>query len=76
MGTRKRRLAGIHDDSREVLEHAGALVTAASSARQAIEFCASLRPDVIVTDLAMPDDDGVWLAEQLRARGEACRSLP
>jgi CheY-like chemotaxis protein len=25
---------------------------------------------VVVTDLSMPDEDGVWLAEELRARGE------
>jgi CheY-like chemotaxis protein len=70
-------LVGIHvlivddnDDSREVcarvLEHCGALVTAASSARQALSFSATIRPDVVVTDLSMPDDDGVWLVEQLR----------
>ena len=73
-------LAGIHvlvvedhDDSRDVwervLRYAGALVTAARTARQALELCASVHPDVVVTDLAMPDEDGVWLAEELRARG-------
>jgi CheY-like chemotaxis protein len=74
------RLAGTHvlvvedhDDSRDlwerVLRYAGALVTAAGSAHQALELCASVRPDVVVTDLAMPDEDGIWLAEELRARG-------
>jgi CheY-like chemotaxis protein len=74
-------LAGIHvlivedhDDSRDlwerVLQYAGALVTAARSARQALVLCSSVRPDVVVTDLSMPDEDGVWLAEELRARGE------
>ena len=33
-------------------------------------FCATLRPDVVVTDLAMPDEDGVWLTEQLHMHGE------
>ena len=75
------RLAGIHvlvvedhDDSRDlwerVLRYAGALVTAARSARQALELCTNVRPDIVVTDLAMPDEDGIWLAEELRARGE------
>jgi len=75
------RLAGIHvlvvedhDDSRDlwerVLRYAGALVTAARSARQALELSATARPDVVVTDLAMPEEDGIWLAEQLRARNE------
>src|SRR5262245_58739718 len=63
-----------HDDSRDlwerVLRYAGALVTATHSARQALELCASVRPDVVVTDLSMPEDDGIWLVEQLLARGE------
>jgi CheY-like chemotaxis protein len=63
-----------HDDSREVWKHAieysGARVSAASSSRQALEFFDKLRPDVVVTDLAVPGGDGVWLAEQLRGRGE------
>lgn len=76
------RLGGIevlivedHDDSRELwvrtLQYSGALVTAASSARQGITFCETLRPHVVITDLSMPDEDGVWLAEQLRARGKS-----
>jgi CheY-like chemotaxis protein len=74
-------LAGIHvlvvedhDDSRDlwerVLHYAGALVTAARTARQALELCASVHPDVVVTDLSMPEEDGIWLAEEIRARGE------
>jgi len=63
-----------HDDSRDlwerVLRYAGALVTTARSARQALDLCASVRPDVVVTDLSMPDEDGVWLAQVLRARDE------
>ena len=75
------RLAGIHvlvvedhDDSREiwesVLRYWGALVMGANSARQAFQSYTTLRPDIVVTDLAMPGEDGIWLAEQLRARGE------
>jgi CheY-like chemotaxis protein len=80
MGIGPRRLAGVsvlvvedHDDTREVwertLEYAGALVTGASSGSQALALCATLRPDVVVTDLSMPDGDGLWLAEQLRMQG-------
>lgn len=52
-----------------LLEQAGANVLAASSAREAYEVVASRRPDVIVSDLAMPDEDGFWLARALREAG-------
>jgi len=45
-------------------------VTAAGSARQALDLRATVRPDVVVTDLSMPPEDGVWLAEELRSRGD------
>src|SRR5215470_18586224 len=63
-----------HDDSRDlwerVLRYAGALVTGAISARQALDLLKTVRPDVVLTDLSMPEEDGVWLAEALRARDE------
>ena len=45
-------------------------MTTSRSAREAVQSSATLRPDVVVTDLAMPDEDGVWLAEQLRVRDQ------
>jgi CheY-like chemotaxis protein len=68
------RLAGIrivvaedHADSRDVLEqvlrHLGATVTAVALAREALGMVAVT--DIIVTDLQMPDEDGVWLLEQV-----------
>ncbi len=64
-------LAGIHvlvvedhDDSRDVwervLRYAGALVTAARTARQALELCASVHPDAEADrSLAARGDRGV-----------------
>src|SRR5258708_19611354 len=60
-------LAGVHvlvvedtDDSREMLrvalEYCGALVTTAASAEEARRVLATLRPHVLVSDIAMPDD--------------------
>ena len=51
---------------RRVLEHCGALVTTSVSARAALATLARFRPDVVVTDLSMPDDDGYWLIGELR----------
>jgi CheY-like chemotaxis protein len=60
-------LAGVHvlvvedtDDSREILrvalEYCGALVTTAASASAAKRRLENLRPHVLVSDIAMPDD--------------------
>ena len=57
-------------DTREllqsVLETAGARVYAAASADEAIALCRSVRPDAIVSDIAMPGRDGYSLMQGLR----------
>jgi CheY-like chemotaxis protein len=69
-------LTGVHvlivedtDDSREilrlVLEYCGALVTAAESAEKAKRILETLRPHVLVTDIAMPDD-GIELIREVK----------
>jgi len=59
-------------DAREifgvVLRQAGAIVTVVESADQAVRHLEQLRPDVVVTDLAMPDRDGMWLLKWIRER--------
>ena len=57
-------------DARELvkrlLEMAGATVSTAGSASQAIERIHAARPDVLVCDLGMPAQDGFSLIRQLR----------
>jgi signal transduction histidine kinase/ActR/RegA family two-component response regulator len=61
----------------ELLEVAGARVTTASSADEAIELLESELPDVVVTDLGMPRVDGFQLLEQIRAhRNPLVRHVP
>ena len=55
-----------------MLSHCGASVTAASSVREALSRFDDERPDVIVTDLAMPNEDGFALIEGVRARENGC----
>ena len=59
-----------------VLEQVGAIVTAAGSVREAIEALAQARPDVLVSDLGMPDQDGFDLIRQVRRHGNDAKDLP
>src|SRR5260370_42705963 len=58
------------DDAREllafVLEQCSAVVTATASASEALEAFLRNRPQIVVTDLAMPGHDGYWLLPQVR----------
>jgi len=51
---------------RALFEHYGARVTAAPSATAAIRGLESVRPDVLVSDIAMPDEDGYQLIARVR----------
>jgi signal transduction histidine kinase len=59
----------------EVLTEHGAIVEAARSAKEAIEVLDRFQADVIVSDLAMPDDDGYSLIQTIRARENGERKL-
>jgi CheY-like chemotaxis protein len=63
------------DDTREllafVLEQCAALVTTAASAQEALDAFMRERPQIVVTDLAMPGHDGYWLLRQVRAHAAA-----
>ncbi|NTU79340.1 MAG: response regulator, partial [Chloroflexales bacterium] len=62
------------DDQPEVLEilHemlilGGAVVRRCTSAREALAALGQWRPAVLVSDIAMPKEDGYWLIAQVRA---------
>jgi signal transduction histidine kinase len=66
------------DDDRDTLEmlcallaQAGADVRAAGSVREALDTFAAWRPDVLVTDIGMPGEDGHALIRTLRERERA-----
>ncbi|NJM71642.1 MAG: response regulator [Scytonema sp. RU_4_4] len=58
-------------DTRElivfILEQAGAIVTAVPSAIKALEVIAQFKPNVLVSDIGMPEMDGYMLMRQIRA---------
>lgn len=61
-----------HDDSRELLafmlEQCGAVVVSAPSARTGLQAVLDNRPDVVVSDLGMPGEDGYWLIREVHSR--------
>jgi PAS domain S-box-containing protein len=50
-----------------VLESFGASVLAVGSAREVLEAMAAWRPDVLICDIGMPEEDGYGLIRQIRA---------
>ena len=59
-------------DSRDfvafVLEQDGAFVMAVSSADEALKTLAEVKPDVLLSDISMPDIDGYMLIHEVRTR--------
>ena len=49
-----------------VLTQAGASVTAVASVREALQALEAERPDVLVSDIGLPDEDGYALIRQIR----------
>ena len=69
--------ADARDLIRTVLEYCGALVSVAQSAEEALRIIERVTPDVLLTDISMPRQDGYWLIEQIRALpADRGRSLP
>ncbi len=53
-----------------VLEKCGASVTTAASAHEAFALLRESRPDVLISDLGMPEEDGYALIKKVRALAE------
>ena len=85
-GTRK-LLSGVRilvvegePDARELLEavfsYCGALVTLTGSAREALAQAQATAPDVIVSDVGLPGDDGYGFVRRLRALEGSTGAVP
>ena len=59
---------GTRESLVEILSEAGASVRASASVAEALEALSEFRPDVLLSDLAMPGRDGFSLIAELRAR--------
>jgi CheY-like chemotaxis protein len=61
---------------RQVLTHAGALVTTAADGESALVILKNVAADVVISDLSMPRRDGRWLIRNLRALGGRQGKVP
>lgn len=59
-----------------VLQDSGAQVTAAAGAAEALDALSKSRPNILISDLGMPDEDGFDLIRQVRALGHSVKDLP
>ncbi len=61
-----------NEDARKIgesmLRHAGATVRTVGSALATTRLLRHVRPDVVLTDLSMPRNDGLWLIDWIRGR--------
>ncbi len=54
----------------EILTPCGVTTRVAERARDALDVVREWKPDVLVSDIAMPNEDGYWLIHQIRALPE------
>jgi PAS domain S-box-containing protein len=59
-----------------ILRRSGAAVETASSVREGLLSFRRIEPDVVVCDIAMPDEDGYVFLREVRARPDAFRTTP
>ena len=81
------RLAGVHalvvDDEADardliqrVLQQQGAIVSVAASGAEAIRILEQSSPDILISDVGMPDMDGYQLMRRIRADEHQGRRIP
>jgi PAS domain S-box-containing protein len=76
------RVLAVEDDEStldaltELLSLRGAEVTPAASVSEALEILRELAPDVLVSDIGMPERDGYDLIRAIRAQGRDAAALP
>ena len=56
----------VREALRLILQQNGMLVTTAASAREAFDLVERLQPDILLSDIAMPGEDGLSLIRRVR----------
>ena len=76
------RILAIDDDADArhllavILEKCGAEVKSCESAAHALDLLEKFKPDIIVSDIGMPDEDGYSLINKIRATENAQQRIP
>lgn len=69
-----------NDDARKllaaILERAGAVVQSAPSAESALTLLNHLHPDILISDIEMPGEDGYSLIRKIRLQESPARDVP
>ena len=69
-----------HADTRNLLrfflQHCGAKATVASNGQEALEVIKKVRPDLLISDIAMPQMDGYELMQNVQELEKEIGSLP
>ena len=60
----------------ELLESRGAQVRSAASVSEGLEAYVQDKPDILLSDIAMPEEDGYSLIRQIRKLGEDLGKIP
>jgi CheY-like chemotaxis protein len=68
--------ADVRDVLAAMFDCCGALVTPASSARAALAWLDVHQPDLIISDLGMPGEDGLWFIRQVRGLSSPLSTIP
>jgi DNA-binding NarL/FixJ family response regulator len=63
--------AGVLEEIRRLLESEFEIVRAVRGGLELLKATAEIRPDAVVSDIAMPDLDGIEAGRQIVARGES-----
>jgi len=53
--------------ARQILELSGHEVGEANNGRQGVQMCRQMTPDLVITDIIMPEQEGIETITQLRA---------
>lgn len=59
-----------------ILQALGAEVLLAFSANEALQILSLYQPDILISNLRLPDHDGLWLIQQIRSSRVDAQELP